>query len=66
MNKALEVRTLRDENRELRAELSQRYEFDNIIGRSAAMREIFATVDPRGAHACHGFVMRARAASAKT
>ena len=41
--KALEVRTLRDENRELRAELSQRYEFDNIIGRSAAMREIFAT-----------------------
>jgi DNA-binding NtrC family response regulator len=45
VNKALEVRTLRDENRELRAELSQRYEFDNIIGRSAAMREIFATIE---------------------
>src|ERR1700685_118784 len=45
VNKALEVRTLRDENRELRAELSQRYEFDNIIGRSDAMREIFATVE---------------------
>src|SRR6202046_5211091 len=44
LNKALEVRTLRDENRELRAELSQRYEFDNIIGRSAAMREIFAPI----------------------
>src|ERR1700691_4757499 len=45
VNKALEVRTLRDENRALRAELSQRYEFDNIIGRSAAMREIFATIE---------------------
>ena len=45
VNKALELRTLRDENRELRAELSQRYEFDNIVGRSSAMREIFATVD---------------------
>jgi len=45
VNKALELRTLRDENRELRAELGQRYEFDNIVGRSAAMREIFATVE---------------------
>ena len=45
VNKALEVRALRDENRELRAELSQRYQFDNIIGRSAAMREIFATIE---------------------
>src|SRR5271154_2713283 len=45
VNKAIEVRTLRDENRELRAELSQRYEFDNIIGRSAGMREIFATIE---------------------
>ena len=43
--KALEVRALREENRELRAELSQRYEFDNIIGRSAAMRDIFQTVE---------------------
>jgi DNA-binding NtrC family response regulator len=45
VNKALELRTLRDENRQLRAELGQRYEFDNIVGRSAAMREIFATVE---------------------
>src|SRR5271154_2006665 len=44
VTKALELRTLRDENRELRAELSQRYEFDNIVGRSDAMREIFATI----------------------
>ena len=44
VNKALEVKTLRAENRELRAELGQRYEFDNIVGRSAAMREIFATI----------------------
>jgi DNA-binding NtrC family response regulator len=45
VKKALELRTLRDENRELRAELGQRYEFDNIVGRSDAMREIFATVE---------------------
>jgi two-component system response regulator AtoC len=44
VNKALEVKTLLAENRELRAELSQRYEFDNIVGRSSAMREIFATI----------------------
>ena len=44
VNKALELRSLRDENRELRAELSHRYEFDNIVGRSEAMREIFATI----------------------
>ena len=45
VEKALELRTLRAENRELRAELGQRYEFDNIVGRSEAMREIFTTVD---------------------
>jgi two-component system, NtrC family, response regulator AtoC len=44
VNKALELRTLRDENRELRAELSQRYEFDNMVGHSEAMREIFGTI----------------------
>ena len=45
VKKALELRTLRDENRELRAELGQRYQFDNIVGRSGAMREIFSTVE---------------------
>jgi two-component system response regulator AtoC len=45
VNKALELRTLRDENLQLKAELSNRYQFDNLLGRSAAMREIFATVE---------------------
>jgi DNA-binding NtrC family response regulator len=45
VNKALEVRALRDENRKLKAELGRRYEFDNIIGRSEPMQEIFATIE---------------------
>lgn len=45
VHKALEVRALRDENRQLREELGRRYQFDNIVGRSPAMREIFATVE---------------------
>ena len=44
VEKALEVRKLRDENRELREALHQRYELDNIVGRSAPMQEIFAAV----------------------
>jgi DNA-binding NtrC family response regulator len=44
VQKALEMRALRDENRQLREELGRRYQFDNIIGRSAAMQEIFGTV----------------------
>jgi DNA-binding NtrC family response regulator len=44
MQKALEVHNLRAENRQLREELGRRYEIDNIIGRSAAMQEVFATV----------------------
>jgi DNA-binding NtrC family response regulator len=44
VQKALEVRALRDENRKLREELGKRYEFDNIVGRSSCMQEIFATV----------------------
>jgi len=43
--KALEIRALRDENRQLKEELGRRYEFDNIIGRSPAMQEIFATIE---------------------
>ena len=42
--KALEFRALRDENRQLRDELGRRYAFDNIVGHSAAMQEIFATI----------------------
>ena len=45
VGKALEVRALREENRNLRLELDRRYEFDNLVGRSGAMREIFATVE---------------------
>src|SRR5712691_51294 len=44
VEKALEVSKLRDENRELREALGQRYQFENIIGRSAAMQDIFATI----------------------
>src|SRR5262245_52157846 len=40
--KGLEMRALRDENRQLKEELGRRYEFDNIIGRSSPMQEIFA------------------------
>jgi len=45
LNKAVEVRALRDENRKLREELGYRYEYDNIIGRSPAMQEIFSTIE---------------------
>src|SRR5206468_3731275 len=45
VTRALEVSKLRDENRQLRQELDQRYQFDNIVGRSPAMREIFATAE---------------------
>jgi len=56
--KALEVRALRDENRQLKAELGRRYEFDNIIGRSPAMQEIFDTIERVAPHARHGAVGR--------
>ncbi len=45
VHKAVAMQALRDENQRLREELDQRYQFDNIIGRSAAMREIFHTVE---------------------
>ncbi|MBZ5621278.1 MAG: sigma-54 dependent transcriptional regulator [Acidobacteriia bacterium] len=48
ISKALEVRALRDENRKLKEELGRRYEFDNIIGRSEAMQEIFAAIERVG------------------
>jgi DNA-binding NtrC family response regulator len=44
IRKALEFRELKEENRQLKEELGRRYEIDNIVGRSAAMQEIFATV----------------------
>jgi len=45
VEKVLAVEALRDENRRMRDELDGRYQFDNIIGRSAAMRDIFQTVE---------------------
>ena len=45
VNKALANRALREENRQLKAELNSRYQFGNIVGRSPAMREIFSTVE---------------------
>jgi DNA-binding NtrC family response regulator len=44
VQKALAIHALRVENGRLRDELDQRYRFDSIVGRSAAMREIFQTV----------------------
>ena len=44
VNKAIEVRGLRDENRKLKEELGRRYEFNNVVGRSPQMQEIFAAV----------------------
>jgi DNA-binding NtrC family response regulator len=44
LNKAFELRALKDENRQLREELGRRYELDSMVGRSPAMQEIFATV----------------------
>jgi DNA-binding NtrC family response regulator len=45
VDKVLAVQSLRKENQRLRQELDQRYQLDNIIGRSAAMREIFQTIE---------------------
>jgi DNA-binding NtrC family response regulator len=42
--KALESRDLRIENRRLREEVEERYRFDNIIGKSKEMREIYSTI----------------------
>jgi len=44
VGKALEVRNLREENRQLKEELGRKYRWDNIIGRSPGMQQIFATV----------------------
>ncbi|MBS1831740.1 MAG: sigma-54-dependent Fis family transcriptional regulator [Acidobacteria bacterium] len=44
VEKALEVRALRDENRQLKEALGHKYQIGNMIGRSPAMQEIFGTV----------------------
>jgi len=45
VGKELDVHRLREENRSLREALGRRYEFKNIIGRSAKMQEVLATVE---------------------
>ncbi len=45
VQKAMATQFLRAENQRLREQLDTRYQFDNIIGRSPAMREIFHTVE---------------------
>jgi len=42
--KALENRDLRQENRRLQDEVEDRFQFDNIIGKSKEMREIYAII----------------------
>src|SRR5579872_5720916 len=44
VEKALEVRKLREENRDLKEQLGHRYQFENIIGHSVPMQEIFSTI----------------------
>ena len=44
VERALDDRRLREENRRLRAEVAQRFSFDNILGRSRAMQAVFEQV----------------------
>ena len=45
VGRVMSVQFLQDENQRLREQLDSRYQFDNIVGRSAAMREIFQTIE---------------------
>ncbi len=45
IDKALEVRNLKRENKNLKKELKTRYGFDNIVGNSKAMQEVFGLVE---------------------
>ncbi len=45
VRKELEIRHLHEENRSLREALGHRYEFKNIIAKSAVMQEVLATVE---------------------
>jgi DNA-binding NtrC family response regulator len=44
VKRALEDQRLREENRRLRAQVEQRYSFDNILGRSKAMQNVFEQI----------------------
>ncbi len=45
VHKELDVRKLREENRSLREALGHRYEYPNIVARSAKMQEVLAMVE---------------------
>ena len=45
VHKELDVHQLREENRNLREALGQRYEFKNIVARSSQMQEVLAMVE---------------------
>jgi len=48
VQKVMAVQALKSENQRMRDQLDNRYQFDNIIGRNAAMREIFQTIERVG------------------
>jgi DNA-binding NtrC family response regulator len=45
IHKELDVRRLREENRDLREALGERYRFENIVAQSAKMQEVLAIVE---------------------
>ncbi len=45
IDKALELRNLKRENKSLKKELKTRYGFENIVGSSKAMQEVFSLVE---------------------
>lgn len=44
LTKGLEARQLREENRRLREEVTDRYRFDNLLGASPAMQTVFSRI----------------------
>jgi two-component system response regulator AtoC len=48
VSKALEYKTLKMENRQLRQEVSEKYSFENIIGKSAPMKQVFELIRRAG------------------
>ncbi len=44
LERVLKTRSMETENRQLRAQLDDKFGFENIVGRSAAMQEVFDTV----------------------
>ena len=45
LHAAVDQRMLREENAELRAQLRDRFRFDNIIGRDSTMQQLFSTLE---------------------